>query len=473
MNLLLDPGMLPVNELEKTFEIFINGNNTLHLVSKKVHEEYWKTTVSKFESIHYNYFNIQANPTHEGRFKQYSKIIDVILNDSRTILIAERVNKLKRWGSAHNAHKEIEKIVFNIIAFLKEKEINCVIFQATPHGIYEWLLGKTAEGLGVKVLMMKTSPIPWRYWMIEGIDKQKPIDISHLQSVTEDKYLDRYIAINTSTYSQAIPDYEKKRIEARGGQYWSWKNEFQHILKRPRPRQIRELQHKYNLYKSYKRHCSNNYQSSKKNIVFFLHYQPERTSLPEGGIYAQQWLIARALSLALPDNWILYVKEHPSIFTNTKFDYKYRDENFYSEISKLHNVELVPLQTDTFDLIDNSMGIATITGTVGVQSLLRGKSVLAFGCASYAGCPGVYKIESINDLEEAFNNIKNNHLPTIDESSTRKFLTNLIPNTVSCIDDRDGLSEFSFYDASNRKNGHLVLLSKVLNTPLFTSIIFS
>src|SRR5690606_22251242 len=107
----------------------------------------------------------------------------------------------------------------------------------------------------------------------------------------------------------------------------------------------RQLYNAFNKFISHKE-INGNY------VVLFLHYQPERTSMPEAGFFSQQWLIIKLLSISLPENWRLLVKEHPSTFTG-RYDFRYRHPKFYSDISTLKNVELISIETDTFKLIDN------------------------------------------------------------------------------------------------------------------------
>jgi len=52
---------------------------------------------------------------------------------------------------------------------------------------------------------------------------------------------------------------------------------------------------------------------SEEYIYFPLHYQPERTTSPEGGHYVDQTIVAKMLS-KIADDQLVYVKEHPSQF---------------------------------------------------------------------------------------------------------------------------------------------------------------
>jgi capsule polysaccharide export protein KpsC/LpsZ len=124
------------------------------------------------------------------------------------------------------------------------------------------------------------------------------------------------------------------------------------------------------------------------------------------------------LSFIAPHGWLIYVKEHPTQFIvkvdNTRYDWMYDD------IAKLHNVRLISANIDTFELIDNSKAIATLTGTIGFESVIRGKPVLCFGYAWYRGCEGVLSIQSLKQLELYVDQIKNGYKPALEK--VRKFI---------------------------------------------------
>jgi hypothetical protein len=140
-------------------------------------------------------------------------------------------------------------------------------------------------------------------------------------------------------------------------------------------------------------------------VVLFLHWQPEATSLPLGYRYAQQWLLVRAITEALPEGWRLYVKEHPFIFVWPMLE-SFRNADFYRAIDALPRVSLLPLTSDPFALIDSCAAVATLTGTVGIQALSRGKPVLSFGAASYRNCPGVYPVQGVEEVRRALQKIQ-------------------------------------------------------------------
>ena len=65
-----------------------------------------------------------------------------------------------------------------------------------------------------------------------------------------------------------------------------------------------------------------------KYMYFPLHYQPEKSSSPDGDIYVDQWLVINMISCLLPKGWNLYVKEHPSQFMLCSGGYKGRTIDF-------------------------------------------------------------------------------------------------------------------------------------------------
>jgi capsule polysaccharide modification protein KpsS len=110
------------------------------------------------------------------------------------------------------------------------------------------------------------------------------------------------------------------------------------------------------------------------------------------------------IHLHLPKGFNLIVKEHPSMFRNN-FNIRVRFSDFYKNISKLSNVSLASLSIESFDLIDKSNGIITITGTVGLEALLRDRPVLVYGDAQFKNFKNVYNQRDDNQKKSFFDNL--------------------------------------------------------------------
>ncbi len=143
-------------------------------------------------------------------------------------------------------------------------------------------------------------------------------------------------------------------------------------------------------------------------VYFPLHYQPERTTMPQGDMYHDQLLVIETLSASLPDGWKIYVKEHPMqwLISNKERYSSSRYRGYYERIAAIPNVLLAPLSTDSFTLIERSKTVAAITGTAGWEALSKGKCTLLFGMPWYRDCPGVYRIDSVESCKKALGAIK-------------------------------------------------------------------
>lgn len=147
-------------------------------------------------------------------------------------------------------------------------------------------------------------------------------------------------------------------------------------------------------------------------VYFPLHYQPELTTSPLGGVYVDQLLAIKTAAAALPEGWELYVKEQPGQlvvhggnFTPARYS------GFYASIAAIPHVRLVPLKTNTFSLIDHAQTTATITGTAGWESILRGKAAIVFGYPWYLHAPGVIRVASVEECKSALARIASGFAP--------------------------------------------------------------
>lgn len=146
-------------------------------------------------------------------------------------------------------------------------------------------------------------------------------------------------------------------------------------------------------------------------IFVALQCEPERQTVPNGGTFMNQYLMVDLLSKTIPDTWKIYVKEHISQFKSYQNAYLGRSLEFYDYIRSLPNVEFIPLSYTSFDLIDSAMASATVSGSVGWESVVRGRPSLLFGHAWYKDCEGVFCTAEKNELIKAIDIINNGYTP--------------------------------------------------------------
>ncbi len=144
----------------------------------------------------------------------------------------------------------------------------------------------------------------------------------------------------------------------------------------------------------------------RKFVYFAMHYQPERTTCPDGGIFSNQYLCVSLLSAALPEDMDIVIKEHPTQFSYTGMGELARWPGYYDDFLRLDNVYFVESSVSSLELLDKSSAVATVTGAVGWESLVRGKPVLHFGTAWYGACKGAYRITSEDDVKAALGDLE-------------------------------------------------------------------
>lgn len=134
--------------------------------------------------------------------------------------------------------------------------------------------------------------------------------------------------------------------------------------------------------------------------VFGLHYQPERTSIPEGPLetsQAQAVLRARAI---LPTDMHLYVKEHPSQVSGNRSGYLGRSPHFYSLLDRVPGITVLGADFPLVSVLEKVSLVFTLTGTVGVQAVLRGIPCVYFGNPWWQQMPGSWRFESSISVTE-------------------------------------------------------------------------
>ncbi|RYD56666.1 MAG: hypothetical protein EOP56_11490 [Sphingobacteriales bacterium] len=454
--ILFDPGKFPYAPLADAISEYTKKKNKLVLVTKNKPGGQWDQSNTGLETLYYSQLQKAKalDELTEDQKEQYVEILERVINDYRTFLLYERVYPVREDNSLPDSIQHIDILVFNSIGLLNKYKPDILFFPTTPHHIRQWALGRVAEYLGIEVLMLQLTALPWKYRLAKGIDDQKIYPVTDLDSQPDAGKVDAFIDTTSKDFATALPTYEKKRIEARKGKFWSWRKELKDGTKNVNV--LKTLMYKHRLYKTYHSLCINEVSPNDKFIAYFMHVQPERTSLPEGRLFSQQWLIIRTLSLMLPKGWKLLVKEHPSTFMAT-FDPRYRSVKFYQDIAGLSNVDLLPISFNTFDIIDRSQGIATITGSVGIQALVRGKSVLTFGVAPFRDAFGAFEIYNTRDIKNAIEKIIETPSETI-RKKTAEYLHTLDQSSVSGFDGNSGDVK-DIYAREHKIKAHIKLLS--------------
>lgn len=307
----------------------------------------------------------------------------------------------------------VARTIFNK---LQEEKIELVIFFEYPHSIGSYVTYLLCQHLRIKFVIRTLSPFEDRVFYTSRIQDGIP---SYYSDLDEDarKAFDQILLKASKSYAETQPSYTKSQtrrlfLVSKARKFSSFAK--QQVWRRA----FRKLVNKsINL-------------SSTKFIYVGLHYQPELTSFPLGGLYNNQHLMILMLSAVIPDDWKIIVKEHPTTYKYVKKNMTlYRSEQYYKFLKNIPKVDFVDYTFDSYELIDKSIVSATLTGTTGYESVLRGKPCIVFGDAPYLGCEGVYRVTDFQSLKEIWNKIKANNF-RLDKEKVVSYTQHAMANTL-------------------------------------------
>lgn len=195
---------------------------------------------------------------------------------------------------------------------------------------------------------------------------------------------------------------------------------------------------------------------TKPFVYFPLHFQPELSTNPVGGIFRDQLMALELLAASLPVGWEIYVKEHPTQWkVGSSRHNSYRPKNYYHSITKFSSVKLVPIETDSFELISKSRSVSVISGTAGWEALLRGKPVMIFGYPWYQDAPGVYQVEDLSSCKDAFEKIEKGERS--DQKEMLQYLKRLDELSFRGCLDLEYRSDLNFFKLTKEEHANNIL----------------
>ncbi|OGF62502.1 hypothetical protein A2926_03510 [Candidatus Giovannonibacteria bacterium RIFCSPLOWO2_01_FULL_44_40] len=303
----------------------------------------------------------------------------------------------------------------------KKLKPDAVLFLVAPHTNYDFVIYSLAKLLGVKTLLFMLTRLNDRILFMNDFvlgsialkaelqkNKNQNWSLNDLAKDIRDYYviqktLAKPIPIDVINYAKAYSGFNKLLVKLRS--FWTTLTVlkdysiFLKILTHPLRRFGQNQKTEYAALAAPP-------DFSKKFIYAALNQQPESTTSPLGGIFVDQLLMLKVLSSSIPSDWLIYVKEHPMQWKLRGSDYfSYRYRGYYKAMAALHNVRIVPINTDNFYLIDKSQCVATVNGTTNWEAVLRGKPSLVFGYAWYREAPGVFKVNNAEACKVALKEI--------------------------------------------------------------------
>ena len=396
----------------------------------------------------YRFDNNSKYLNHSAKNNIEFKIREKI--DFEFVIISEIVHRWLRTYSSSESYFSIRNLVYKIYQywydFILENKVTLILFGNVPHTPHDFVIYSIATSLKLNVVFIQSYTNLFdngiTLVLSDAIDLSFPsknMGQKHLQDdrVDINRLKESYTNESISYFNSPLT--EISRIKVSSVKYL--KRFFQNVYLSDQLKIDRVLRRAIsiinfyrdkNLFFRYFRKVSTIQYSElidKKYVFFPLHYQPESTTLPTGGIYRNLDFIIMELLKFLPKNFILVLKEHPYYFFDNKIDTGYnesflnhRPREFYEYIRNQDNVCFISNDSDVSTLIKNSCGVVTVSGTPALESMMYRKKVLLFGNHHYKKLPNViFFNDSSSTLEfmdclcevlekEKFNNDLENYL---------------------------------------------------------------
>lgn len=416
-----DPGYLPMDDLVK----LTRNHACLKLIRHRKRDQ---------ASYRENKLEVQIYPDYKkeklGKVlsNDIAQVWSNIINDHQTSVLFDRTGK-----SSSDVFK-FNELLLMCCAYqhwLETEKPDFLLYTATPHNIKTWVLSRVAESIGIPVLYFQSSFFPWRQFLMEGLMRDAriippPPPLTAEAAAKDWKFYSEYMDRKRGSREEAMPIYEIERLKENNWKLLKPKAEFKYFLRKP----LSAIE-KIKSYIDYEK-TSRDF-SGIKYAAFFLHYQPERSTIPEGYGFGLQLAAILALRQALPDDTWLVVREHPSTYTYN-FSKNYRNREFYEQIASIDRVIISSLAADPYRIIDNSIATASITGTVIGEALVRGKPSIAFGAGimQAVDSPQFHRYRSIEDLRAFLAS-----LDTLDKDDPEKHFASVLAASFSGIDAGD------------------------------------
>lgn len=361
------------------------------------------------------------------------------------------MSRVDSTGTFRALDREVlaRKMHLEIFTALAESQPTLAIFDVTPHEAMDFALMRVLEWRKIPQLMFQPSLVGPQVMARTSLTATLPLvldkDFVSQHQVTVDAV--REIAessIDRLAHGTGTPKMDNQKAkEARVGSLPSRVRAFRYSLRRLRtpgrdvkfaltghasiPRWLRRLMElllerslRLSLRERIDALPSLDRAPEGRFVLFALHYEPERSSIPEGYPFDSQLDAIVAVRKALPDSVTLLVKEHFSQKASALRGFVGRSLLFYDLLGDLPGVTVLGTATNTRALMRSAECVMTFTGKVGIEAALEGTRVIFLGQPWWGAMPGAVNFHELRDYEDFLD------LPAASVPKVRRWLSHQI-----------------------------------------------
>ncbi len=285
-------------------------------------------------------------------------------------------------------------ILYDYVFYILSKKVDYIFFTNIPHNGVDLIVYYIAKELNIKTILFYNNPLfADRFFYIYDIE-----DFGIYNDIPKSSEKLEFIKLERNFKKDSVVKKGLK-VEKRRQQciIEFFSSIFKMCLNKRVHTSFSYLIESYFKCKIFKRHLNSAVTSvdfNKKFVYFALHLQPELHTSTLGGVYNDQILAIEKLSEILPNDFFIYVKEHPQQL------FFQRDEYFFKRLKKLKNVKYLSSSVSTYELMLKAKFVSTITGTVAWEAVTGGKPSLIFGRAWFRKLHGVFEYNDNFNINE-------------------------------------------------------------------------
>lgn len=399
-----------------------NNNNIIFQLGKKFQSKYAVYLIEEFMSPQTTIID-GISYTKASRYPKIN-LHDIKLDIKITNHIKlNRVNiykVLNRFASQLDLRSQsdfesaLNSLIYSSYKIIRANKTDLILFNDFPHTPFEIVTYYIAKIMEIETFFLfpipRINPIEERFFLTEDFTKLPSNFWKEFNNISHSLGTD-----SKELSPDLIKYYQEYSGEIKSNKYYFGNKTNKFVLlkryMRRFPINIRERGLKLSLFQAFKRfqYFTPIHEFNKNSILNYaeklslnnpsidddaflflaLHYQPEATTIPWGDIYSDQLFMIIEISKALPEGYLLYVKEHPTYWTNTHIENfgLYRSKSFYKKIAELKNVRFISYKIPSFDIINKAKCIITVTGTIAWESFFKNVPCIVLGDIYYKEFP--------------------------------------------------------------------------------------
>lgn len=365
-------------------------------------------------------------PIHQAAPKELSSYFRTQGYPETHTILMNMLSRRDSTGTFRAVDREVvlRRLQLALLSQLLRSQPTHMVFEETPHEVADFALFRLAEWLSIPVLYFQPSlvgpQVVARVSLASILDVNCPLlgqknlasdrqaveaislgAISKLRTgggtaqLDRQKRLDRVSSAGTQKFR--VAKYVARRLSRSPANRMV--NFTGHILLGERFRRVLELILERSLRQSLFRTIaglpSTPSGHNSKYALFALHYEPERTNLPEGLPYLSQLDAVLEARKFLPSDVTLLVKEHYSQQSSALRGYVGRSISAYDYLRSISGIEVLGVGANSGELMRNAECIFTMTGKIGIEAAFAGVPAIYLGQPWWGEMPGSFAFSSL------------------------------------------------------------------------------